>query len=166
MEIAACTATDRTDPLQAASTNESNGPVLYSDAIIEQDYNRPDSESISVDVGQGNGILTCDEATQSDMTADMIQSLQDHLRRTNSELYQLRDEMEKLRSHEFTEEALAEKDDTVRFYTGLPNFTTLLALYHLLLPDIPNRLIIRQFQQVFLTLMRLRLGLPFEDMAH
>ncbi|XP_077551226.1 uncharacterized protein LOC144164850 [Haemaphysalis longicornis] len=56
----------------------------------------------------------------------------------------------------------------VKFYTGLPSFAMLLALFNLLEKSIPSgpRNVLTRFQEMLPTLMRLRLGVPLQDLAY
>lgn len=61
------------------------------------------------------------------------------------------------------------KDDNfrVKFYTGLPNFLTLMCVLDMVSPFIAStsRSVLSTFQQLILTLMRLKLQLPLQDLA-
>ena len=60
------------------------------------------------------------------------------------------------------------KDDNckVQFYTGLETLSVLMTIYNLVSPGLPNRECLTKFQQLLLTLMRLRLNLLVQDLAY
>ena len=103
---------------------------------------------------------------QTDLTADMITSLDSELNELNSKLYQLREENKKLKVG--TEEWFQNNDTKTVFNTGLPKFTLLLTLFNFLatgLKQSPNS-VLSMFQEFVLTLMRLRLNLSLNDLAY
>ncbi|XP_048242685.1 uncharacterized protein LOC124115552 [Haliotis rufescens] len=59
-------------------------------------------------------------------------------------------------------------DDKVRYYTGLPSFVSLLALFNLVSYGIsqPSHSSLTIFQKLIITLMRLRLNLPTLDLSY
>ncbi|XP_041856443.1 uncharacterized protein LOC121649569 [Melanotaenia boesemani] len=60
-----------------------------------------------------------------------------------------------------------EDDEKVKYYTGLPNLGTFMALFNFLLPLMPSKKkILTPFQMLLLTFMRLRLDLPPQHLAH
>ncbi|XP_038063975.1 uncharacterized protein LOC119734513 [Patiria miniata] len=56
-------------------------------------------------------------------------------------------------------------DDKVKFYTGLPTHTVLMAVFNFVLPKIPVRKILTPFQQLVLVLLKLKLNLKHKDLA-
>lgn len=65
-----------------------------------------------------------------------------------------------------SEEYLKDNNDKVQFYTGLEAFSVLVVIYNLVSPGLPKRECLTKFQQLVLTLMRLRLNLPVQDLAY
>lgn len=59
-----------------------------------------------------------------------------------------------------------EDDERVRFYTGLPTMAVLIAVLDLIRPGLPERKSLDKFQQLLLTLMRLRLNLCVQDLSY
>ncbi|XP_067668003.1 uncharacterized protein [Haliotis asinina] len=59
-------------------------------------------------------------------------------------------------------------DDKVRYYTGLPSFVTLIALFNLVSYGIcqSSHSSLTKFQKLIITLMRLRLNLPTLDLSY
>ena len=58
-------------------------------------------------------------------------------------------------------------DAKVKYYTGLPNFVTLLAIYNFFAPyiEITNRSVLSPFQQLMIALMKLHLNLGDQDLS-
>lgn len=74
-------------------------------------------------------------------------------------------------SHEFTqtfEEAEFQNDDErVRFYTGLPSFDILMTVFNFISPYVARRsACLTKFQEFIMVLMKLRLNMPFKDLAY
>ena len=65
-------------------------------------------------------------------------------------------------------EYFQDDDKKVNYYTGLPSYITLIALYELLEPFLTDsrRISLSKFQKLVLTLMRLRLNLPLQDLSY
>ena len=58
-------------------------------------------------------------------------------------------------------------DDKVAFYTGLPTLKLLDALYGHIAPHITRRsLILTNYQELVMVLMKLRLDVPYRDLAY
>ncbi|KAL1439516.1 hypothetical protein MTO96_010156 [Rhipicephalus appendiculatus] len=73
-----------------------------------------------------------------------------------------------LSTHLLTEDGLRKEEDKVQFYTGLPSFTILIALFEVLKGSVSHnsRNSLTQFQEMLIFLMRLRLNLPPQDLAY
>ncbi|XP_049432846.1 uncharacterized protein LOC125889147 [Epinephelus fuscoguttatus] len=84
----------------------------------------------------------------------------DRLLQENKEL---RCELNKRRMDEHFLEA---NTDKVQYYTGLPCFAILVALFNNVKPSLPVTKNLSPFQMILLTLMRLRLDLPVQHLAH
>ena len=74
-------------------------------------------------------------------------------------------------SHDFTqtfEQAEFENDDErVRFYTGLPTFEILMVTFNHVAPHVSRRSMnLSKFQEFIMTLKKLRLNVPFKDLAY
>ena len=67
-----------------------------------------------------------------------------------------------------SEESFRDNNAKVKYYTGLPNFATLMALFNFLSPsvEIGNRSVLSAFQQMIVVLMKLRLNLGDQDIAY
>lgn len=69
---------------------------------------------------------------------------------------------------EITQASFEQDNNRVKFYTGLPSFAVLLALFNLLETSVSSgpKNVLTKFQEMLLTLMRLRLGVPLQDLAY
>ncbi|XP_077529339.1 uncharacterized protein LOC144141698 [Haemaphysalis longicornis] len=104
-------------------------------------------------------------STQTEMTMEDITRLEEENIRL---LFELCDTRKKLVVHTLTQEAMEEHEDMAQFYTGLPNFALVLALFQLLEPSVSHtsRNCLTKFQEMVIFLMRLRLNLPLQDIAY
>ncbi|XP_022518560.2 uncharacterized protein LOC103044012 [Astyanax mexicanus] len=88
----------------------------------------------------------------------------------NDEINRLLEENRKLKeelSRKKMDEQFFHDDVMVRYYTGLPCFAVLKGVLTQLLPCLPQTgRKLSQFQMLILTLMRLRLNLPIQHIAH
>ena len=58
-------------------------------------------------------------------------------------------------------------DDKVRFYTGLPSYQVLIATFNHVAPHVSRRTqMLDPFQEFVMVLMKLRLNMPFQDLAY
>ena len=58
-------------------------------------------------------------------------------------------------------------DDKVRFYTGLPYYQVLIATFNHVAPHVSRRTqMLDPFQEFVIVLMKLRLSVPFQDLAY
>lgn len=66
-----------------------------------------------------------------------------------------------------SQESFLNKDAKVKYYTGLPNYATLIALFHFLSPcvEVGSRSVLSAFQQMIVVLMKLRLNVGDQDIA-
>ena len=109
------------------------------------------------------------EAVQSG--DDEVQQLKKELLKTRSELDVVKAELartaEELRTSRYDEVGFKENNDKVLYYTGLPTWEILLVLFTFLQKHLPvGRRVLSPFQQLLMTLMRLRLNLPSHDVAY
>ena len=69
-----------------------------------------------------------------------------------------------------SEQSLSEDDKMVKYYTGLPSFDLLNAIYELVIADVPTNLFsgcsCSPLQQLLIVLMKLRLNLGDQDLAY
>ena len=57
-------------------------------------------------------------------------------------------------------------EDKVQFYTGLPNYATLILIIQFVANELPLKGKLSHFQQILLVLMKLRLNLEEQDLAY
>ncbi|XP_077492149.1 uncharacterized protein LOC144103257 [Amblyomma americanum] len=101
----------------------------------------------------------------TDLTMEQIQHLENENRHLLSELGEVRN---KLNKQGLTEDCLRENEDMSQLYTGLPNFTLLMALLELLKEGMAHtsRNSLTLFQEMLMFLIRLRLNVPLQDLAY
>lgn len=105
---------------------------------------------------------TNQEAAQSECNRCTVMCAE--VNRLLEENRELRRELDELR---ISDSFFGEDDDKVKYYTGLPNLATFMTLFNLLLPFMSTRnTSVTPFQILLLTLMRLRLNLPVQHLAH
>lgn len=76
---------------------------------------------------------------------------------------------EKVVNSKLTQEAFEGNNDKTKYYTGLPSYLTLLALFQFVEKYIPagrGNSALSKFEKLLLVLMRLRLNLPVQDLAY
>ena len=76
---------------------------------------------------------TSNNGCQTDLTGKDISSMKQELERSTKEICDLKQDV---LSKSLTREAFENDEDKVHFYTGLPNFVTLLTIFNLLEPFI------------------------------
>ncbi|XP_032385961.1 uncharacterized protein LOC116698250 isoform X3 [Etheostoma spectabile] len=113
-----------------------------------------DDESMS-DSKKGKFAHTCDAAVNFD---DVLKALK-------KENQTLRESVDKM---SLSENSLRNDAEKVKFYTGLPNYFVLETVMWLLAPHMDGMKTVKlsKFQQLLLTLMRLRLDLRNQDLAY
>ena len=88
------------------------------------------------------------------------------------ECYRLRDENLELKNSQsmsLNKEALDGADERVKFYTGLPSYVILMAVFNFVSAHIPESCSLNSltnFQQFLMVLMKLRLNLFDKDLAY
>ncbi|XP_030283140.1 uncharacterized protein LOC115587457 isoform X1 [Sparus aurata] len=98
-------------------------------------------------------------------TSDAPVNFDDILKALKKENQALRESVEKM---SLSESSLRNDAEKVKFYTGLPNYFVLETVMWLLAPhmDSMKNVKLSKFQQLLLTLMRLRLDLRNQDLAY
>ncbi|KAM3607681.1 uncharacterized protein V6R79_011703 [Siganus canaliculatus] len=98
-------------------------------------------------------------------TSDASVNFDDILKALKKENQSLRESVEKM---SLSESSLRNDAEKVRFYTGLPNYFVLETVMWLLAPHMEGMKNVKlsKFQQLLLTLMRLRLDLRNQDLAY
>ena len=67
----------------------------------------------------------------------------------------------------FGEEEFRNDDKKVQFYTGLPSFDILNIVFHRIVPFVNRKSqLLTPFQEFIMTIMKLKLNMPFEDLAY
>ncbi|XP_072047344.1 uncharacterized protein [Amphiura filiformis] len=104
--------------------------------------------------------------TQTDLTGDFLDKMYANSVDINEELYSIRDKLNHV--HETDEACMKDSDERVKYYTGLPNFLVLSAVFDLIAPYLKktHRSLLTKFQQMMLVLMRIRLNLSEQDLAY
>lgn len=74
----------------------------------------------------------------------------------------------KLNNIQISVEGFCNNDAKTQFYTGVPNFLLLMHLFNFVHPHIKSscRNALTQFQELLLTLIRIKLNLPLQDIAY
>jgi len=74
----------------------------------------------------------------------------------------------KLSVVKLTPESLKDKEEKVKYLTGLPGYLTLMQVFQLLEPFVQEstRSTLSKFEKLMLVLMKLRLNLPLQDLAY
>ena len=87
-----------------------------------------------------------------------IHTMKEHIEKLN----------EKILETELSEKSFEGNNDKTKFYTGLINFSLLLSLFGLVKAYIPAHgdCKLSQFQMLLLVLIKLRLNIPFKDLAY
>lgn len=99
-----------------------------------------------------------------DGSREIVDRLKQEVNRLRVELYSLR---ESLNARCLTYAAFQRDDELTKFYTGLPNFQLLDAVFTLVKGLVRHSSInaLPQFQEYVVTLIRLRLNVPLRDLA-
>ena len=95
----------------------------------------------------------------------VLKCMENDLTKTRQEVLDLRLKVS-VTGH--SKEDFANNEAKTRFYTGLPNFLVLLQIFNLCEPWISHteRSALNKFEQLILTLMRLKLNLSLQDLAY
>ena len=121
-----------------------------------------EKESSSVDQGE----IHCNEelgtGCQTDLSQRDIDALQQELEETKAHLSETERACQRL---SLNESAFEGDDRKVLFHTGLQTWELLKILLQYIQPDLRNCRTVTPFQQLLMTLMRLRLGLRLEDLS-
>uniref|UniRef100_A0A224Z151 Protein containing DDE Tnp 4 domain n=1 Tax=Rhipicephalus zambeziensis TaxID=60191 RepID=A0A224Z151_9ACAR len=119
----------------------------------------------AVDVGVSAISTMKDSEAQTELTIEYLKALEEDNHALRNELQSMRDRVNTL---QMTRTSLEQDDSRVKFYTGIPSFAILISLFTLIektVPHGPNNAL-SKFQELILTLMRLRLGVPLQDLAY
>lgn len=103
--------------------------------------------------------------TQTDITMDELSMLLEKIQIADS----LNDNLRaKLAYNGLTQESFVGNNRKVKYFTGLDNYETLILLHDTAAPYLSNTslTVLTTFQQLILTLMKLRLNLPFQYLSY
>nr|XP_050028935.2 uncharacterized protein LOC126524674 [Dermacentor andersoni] len=117
---------------------------------------------------QNNQASACmiDKEVTADLLSAHISSLEEENHRLQHDLDIARSRLAKAAPGD--RDVLRSNPDMVVFYTGLPNYAVLEAVYILVEPHVRHTLRNRlsKFQEMVVFLMRLRLNVPLQDLAY
>ena len=109
-------------------------------------------------------------AVQTTLTMCDITNVEERLVQMEDEQASIRSELEvvkiKMNQSNLEEDAFSNNDEKVAFYTGLPNWKVLSVLLEYLESNLLLYSSLSPFQQLLMTLMRLRLNLSGQDLAY
>ncbi|XP_035250408.1 uncharacterized protein LOC118214513 [Anguilla anguilla] len=140
------------------------GQVVDPELDLDQDQDKAETmSSLSSSSSEQPGDSRAHSS--SDVDASDAVNYEEELRALKKENQALRESMEKM---SLTEVSLRNDPAKVRFYTGLPNYFVFETVMWLLSPHMKGEKSVKlsKFQQLLLTLMRLRLDLKNQDLAY
>lgn len=142
-------------------------PAEGAGMMAQPDFSSVGTELMNSDVlcaGTSASSSTCCATTQTDLSSDQIASMQDQIDKLVGEKLSLQ---EKLHAKSLYESFFKDSDKNVKFYTGLPSYAHLMAIFAFLSGHISvtSQSALTAFQQKLLTLMKLRHNYPFQDLA-
>lgn len=122
-------------------------------------------ETAPPDTDDDGGTFSQTDIAFSTLTAEEEIMLRTELNRLTVENYELK---EKLASKEMTLESLREREDSVRYFTGLADFLTLTVVFNFVRGSMSSdkRRALSAFQSLMLTLMHIRLNTPLQHLAY
>lgn len=130
--------------------NEPGLPIrdLFDKENVGEHYDDSEPAASSEHKGKGQEKETCDAETD---TKDLNESMSNIT----------------IRSKAFDESYFMNADAKVRFYTGLPTYDVLLTVFDFIKHyDSRKSSALSSFQEFILTLMKLRLNVPFQDLSY
>jgi len=114
----------------------------------------------------------CNVQCQTDLSSQDISNIESYINTATAEIVDLKkiiiDFEKKALDPILSEKSFKNNDAKTKFYTGLPNFAIMLAVFNLVAPSVisTSRNSLPKFSEYILTLMRLRLNLPLQDLAY
>ncbi|XP_057675997.1 uncharacterized protein LOC130906088 [Corythoichthys intestinalis] len=132
-------------------------------------HSHQQNEKGTPDAGEEGGQLITEDETHN-TSQDVTQTKCDLCVLRRAELNCLLEENRELRrelnERRRSDDFFGEDDEKVKYYTGLPNLGTFMALFRFFMPLMPTqKKILSPFQMLPLTFMRLRLDLPAQHLA-
>nr|XP_019956310.1 PREDICTED: uncharacterized protein LOC109638005 isoform X3 [Paralichthys olivaceus] len=149
---------------------QGQGSTAVGERVQEEHPEEREQEAI-VEESASSSLSTDDEDEDESVSDskkgkfDAPVNFEDILRALKKENQALRESVEKM---SLSENSLRNDAEKVKFYTGLPNYFVLETVMWLLAPHMDGMKNVRlsKFQQLLLTLMRLRLDLRNQDLAY
>ena len=122
----------------------------------------PDTDN---DKGCHSNVTTSDAECQTTFTMEDMEKEAYFMRNCITELNQLKME---LLNVQISEQAFRENDDKTKFYTGIANFVLLTHVFNLVATHIKHTStnVLPPFLEFIITLMKLKLNCPFQDLAY
>lgn len=105
------------------------------------------------------------QGTQTDLSEEHLNRVFSELNFCNSKIYTLQSKLDIM---DFNEDSFKNDDNKTLYFTGFPKASMLFIIYKYVLPYLsshPNRAL-STFQQLLLTLMKIRLKLPFKYLSY
>lgn len=104
-------------------------------------------------------------SVQTDLTVESLSKVFKELDFCNSKIYTLKTKLDML---DLSEESFKDEDTKTKYFTGFSNAKILFIIYDVVSPHIPSHHnnLLSKFQQLLLTLMKLRLNLPFKYISY
>lgn len=143
-----------------------NVPVeagLELEAVTDQVDEASSQESSVAADAECHSLSSTSQNTQTELTVSQINDLQEQYNLLVAKKVALERKQQKI-----NEEYFLGDDERVRFYTGLESYSHITRLYTFIEKNIHVNCnsALTGFQQMILTLMRLRLNLPVQDLAY
>ena len=140
-------------------------------ALLELGCNDESSPDIPLEEILPNQINLESDITEEsigDGSSSVIENLVDYEMECKVLRQETCDLQKQVESLSLTEQAFKNDNGKVKFYTGLPNYEVFDAVLFLISPQLKTEKATKlsTFQQVLLTLMKLRLNLPHQDLAY
>lgn len=123
----------------------------------------PDTDN---DKGCQSSVTTSDAECQTSLTMEDMEKEACFRRTCVTELNELKIQ---LLNVQISEQSFSENDEKTKFYTGIPIFFFLLThVFNLVAPHIKHTStnVLSKFQGFILTLMKIKLNIPFKDLAY
>ena len=105
------------------------------------------------------------KCTQTDVSGYDIMHMETEMKEMGEHIDKLN---QQILDAELSEASFKGNDEKTKFYTGLINFSLIVSLFGLVKTHIPlhGNCKLSQFQMLLLTLIKLRLNIPFKDLAY
>lgn len=140
------------------------GSLSAEDGLPAEDVESQQGGNPAPSNGQVEQLVQTRGTQADDGSREIVDRLKQEVNRLRVELYSLR---ESLNARCLTYAAFQRDDELTKFYTGLPNFQLLDAVFTLVKGLVRHSSInaLPQFQEYVVTLIRLRLNVPLRDLA-